>query len=61
MFWHWSALCQTWFLRVSPFLEQKLMTDKTFVDLSGLEHGLTVELRLTRRPAIWLHIKEVLS
>jgi hypothetical protein len=48
-------------LRVSPFLEQKLMTEKTFVDLSGLESGLRVELRLTRRPAIWLHIKEVLS
>lgn len=47
--------------RVSPFLEQKLMTEKTFVDLSGLEAGLRVELRLARRPAIWLHIKEVLS
>lgn len=48
-------------LRVSPFLEQKLMTEKTFVDMSGLETGLKVELRLTRRPTLWLHIKEVLS
>jgi hypothetical protein len=47
--------------RVSPFLEQKLMTEKVLVDLSGLETGLRVELRLTRRPAIWLHIKEVVS
>lgn len=48
-------------LRVDPSLNQRLISAGITIDLSSFDTGKPIDIRVARRPLIWLRLKEVLS